>query len=203
MRSSNSSVPWSLTLSCALRGNVLAAAKFKFHLGELLHSACEGSMYGYIEIAIIMWVTLHSQEARGENGAGSAAVDKTTALSELKYTVAIHKGKLWGSSVGGTSQTKRSGSVIEMKAADDLLPSPAWCRWCVWLVPSMGWNFGDGLCGWPADQSAAFSLQTQPSKLGSCLSVSYIITKTCFWIKFMKKLSFEWYTYSPLFLIWG
>lgn len=203
MRSSNSTVPWSLTLSCALPGNVLAAAKFKFHLGELLRSVCEGSMYGYVEIAIIMWVALRSQEARGENGAGSAAVDQTTALWELKYTVAIHEGKLWGSFVGGASRTKRTGSVIETKAADDSLLSPAWCRWCVWLVPSMGWNFRDGLCRWPADQSAAFSLQTQPTKLSLCLSASYIFKKTCFWIKFMKKLSFEWYTYSLLLLIWG
>lgn len=81
-------------------------------------------MYGYVEIAIIMRVALRSQEARGENGAGSAAVDQTTALWELKYTVAIHKLKLWGSSVGGASQTKRNGSVIETKAADDSLPSP-------------------------------------------------------------------------------
>lgn len=175
MRSSNSTVPWSLTLGCALCGNVLAAAKFKFHLGELLCSVCEGSMYGYVDTAIIMWVALRSQEARGENGAGSAAVDQTTALWELKYTVAIHKGKLWGSSVGGASRTKRTGAVIETKAADDSLPSPAWCPWCLWLVPSMGWNFGDGLCGWPADQSAVFSLQTQPIKLGSCLLVSYVM----------------------------
>lgn len=120
MRASNATVPRSLTL-CLLMSSLLRR-NTNFHLGQFPLEERRELAKGWAGLA------LRSQEACGEAAAGSA-VAQTTALRALKYSAAVHEGKLRGSAVGGTGRVKAAGSETETTAAaaGDSLQSPALC----------------------------------------------------------------------------